>query len=83
MPLPTRRCGSTDPIQTAKGQKQENEELGGYHREEGYSHPEALYQGSHSMNRLTSSLHSYSHFLSQCLKSRSNRDLFGNFITVN
>ena len=56
-----------------KGQKQEEEEkLGGYHRGEGDSHPEALYQGSCSMNCFTSSLHSYSHFLSQSMKSRSN-----------
>ena len=72
MPPPT-RCGFADPVQAAKGQKQEEEEeLGWYHRGEGDSHPEALYQGSHSMNGLTSSLHSYSHFPSQNIKSRSN-----------
>ena len=33
MPPPTRYCGFADPVQAAKGQKQEEEEkLGGYHR---------------------------------------------------
>ena len=73
MPPPTRRCGFADPVRAAKGLKQEKEEeLGWYHRGEGDSHPGALYKGSHSTNRLTSSLYSYSHFPSQNMKSRSN-----------
>ena len=73
MPPPTRRCGFADPVRAAKGQKtRKRRGIRLVSQGEGDSHPGALYQGSCSTNRLTSSLYSYSHFPSQNMKSRSN-----------
>ena len=83
---PPTRCGrSSDLVWTSKSQEQEKKRIrwvswGGGKVKASLG---LLYQGSHSMNHLTSALHSYSHFPLQCLKSRSNRDLIWQFVTVN